>query len=734
MSLTDILCKRKRHLFALIISNRNLYFKINSHLRGLHTTEKYNGKLSHVVGINILPHGNFHIGNYFTSIKPSIDLQKQGLPLSICIADLQTLSLVDHNTYIRRNILLTTALLLACGVDPNKSVIFQQSRIPQNSQLDWIISCLNDKNIPFSIPEHKKKISSIKEPSLGQYVDPIMFSTHYLLHNASLIAAGVEHHNHIKFVQDIAKKFEKLDVKFISPKHFATKDKFYLNFKNLRQPTENMPTLSSDTKSLLNILDPEDIIREHCRKAVTDFTSSVYFDMKRRPGISNLMMIHRAVTGKDFVKIQKENRHLESAQYKMVVADAVNNYFLPIRTKVEELMMNEEYLTSVLNLGAEKAIHDADKTLQIIYDKIGFNHPKKFSSQRTDGKTSLLESVSKSVEDDMKKKYVFSGIQPTGVLHLGNYFGAVKQWADLQNEGHDVTICVVDQHAITVPQNSRTLPDNILAMIASIIACGVDPKHSIIFQQSKVAEHAQLNVLLRSVAHVALLSRQAHYKDKLTSLDSTPSLGLFSYPVLQAADILLYKTSHVPVGDDQKQHIQVARQIARQFNKRYGNVFRLPTAIILDESSARLKSLQEPMKKMSKSEANANGRIEILDSAESIIKKFNKAKVETSKSSKLGVSSHDVGIANMMAIHSFISGDSTDRILEECSHRSVDEYKSLVADTVIEHLKPMKIEADKLLSDKTSLLLLMENGANQARLRAMNTIQTVHDKIGLNLG
>ncbi|KAA0202604.1 hypothetical protein HAZT_HAZT002055 [Hyalella azteca] len=332
-------------------------------------------------------------------------------------------------------------------------------------------------------------------------------------------------------------------------------------------------------------------------------------------------------------------------------------------------------------------------------------------------------------------KHIFSGIQPTGVLHLGNYFGAVKQWVSLQNAGHDVVLSIVDQHAITVSQKRCDLLHNTLTMAASLIACGIDPEKSILFQQSHVPEHSELNVLLRSVAHTALLARQAHYKDKLKTLKHVPSLGLFSYPVLQAADILLYETTHVPVGDDQKQHIQLARQIARQFNAKYGkDILRLPQAIILDDSLARVKSLCQPNKKMSKSDVNPNSRIEILDSPDLIRHKVNSAyTAEYYGNIACTPEDSQAAVANLMSIHSVVSGIDLESLNKKYANESIDEYKNIVGNAVAEHMAPIKEKADLLLKEPEGLLQILEWGAKKAQIRAQNTIGKIHQKLGFSL-
>lgn len=459
------------------------------------------------------------------------------------------------------------------------------------------------------------------------------------------------------------------------------------------------------------------------------------------------MTIHSLVSGKNYEIIDHDSIGMESAQYKLIVADAIINYLQPIQQKANILMKDKSSLWLLLDEGAVKARNKAEATIQSIYETIGFIPPLKsstnsvpFSASNTIQYSSSLEPSEINSPNTLKKqnKVIFSGIQPTGIIHLGNYFGAVKQWIEYQESDHDITVCVVDQHAITMRQSPQMLYSNILDMTASLIACGVDPNRSCLFQQSRVPQHAQLYSILRSITHVTLLSRQAHYKDKVSVLEGSPSLGLFSYPVLQAADILLYQATHVPVGDDQKQHIQVARHIARTFNKCFGEfIFCLPKAIILDDSLARLKSLCQPAKKMSKSEMNPNSRIEILDSPESIVLKCKDAVVNCSQNTalnKLFVNNSilPVGLDNLVAMHSIVTGLSSTCISSEYGALDVAAYKIVVADSVVEHLQPIRRRALHLLQDKVYLAEIMNNGAEKAKFRAQKTMQIVHKQVGFS--
>ncbi|KAF2357838.1 Tryptophan-tRNA ligase, partial [Trinorchestia longiramus] len=677
--------------------------------------------------------GMLHVGNYFGALQQCIQLQNNGHQVYLCIADIQALENFTSKSDLQHSIMLTAATAMACGLDPNRSLIFQQSKVPAHSQLDWVLQCTVDEGEPDKVASHNAKLASIKEVTLGQYVAPVLTCADVLLHKPNIIPGGKDMGDLVEILQNTCLTFNKKHGDYFSPPILCISGEFSSCIRNLKEPSKKM-SRSDSAKCRIDLLDSVDTVVEKCKKAVTDFTSEVYFDENNRPGVSNLIALHALASSKTYDDIQRENNGLETAQYKFVVADALSSFFTPIQNEVMRYLSEKEHLVNELEISASKVQSMSMKTLAEVYDKIGFVDKKSNSSELVKHSSFLSPPVSHEYKSG-KNKHIFSGIQPTGVLHLGNYFGAVKQWVDLQSAGHDVMVCIVDQHAITVEHRRDILRSNALMMAASLIACGVDPKKSILFQQSQVSEHSQLNVLLRSVTHSALLARQAHYKDKVSTLDHSPSLGLFSYPVLQAADILLYKASHVPVGDDQKQHIQVARQVARQFNTRYGkNIFRLPEAIILDDSLARLKSLCQPTKKMSKSEVNPSSRIEILDSAEVIVDKLKCANTEN-YTGCIGEACENVlpAVDNFVAIHSNVSGLPVSSIKQEYMRKNIAEYKAIVADAVVEHLKPCKLKADQLLQEPGYLEEVMKLGAEKAQFRAHKTLLTIHEKIGFSL-
>lgn len=336
----------------------------------------------------------------------------------------------------------------------------------------------------------------------------------------------------------------------------------------------------------------------------------------------------------------------------------------------------------------------------------------------------------RSSADGPFKKTIFSGIQPTGVLHLGNYFGAVRNWVELQEAGEDVIFCVVDLHSITLPQDPKTLHSQIITMAASLIACGIDPSKAILFQQSKVSEHSQLNWVLGCLTTMARLGHLPQFKEKSESMKEIP-LGLYVYPVLQSADILLYHATHVPVGDDQRQHIQLAAHLARVFNNKFGSTFTLPRSMVYDDTTSRIRSLRQPSKKMSKSEVDPRSRIVLTDTPEIIKEKFKKAVTDCTSAVYYDAENRP-GVSNIMTIHSSITGQSYDQIARECEGMETSEYKLMVADVVIEHLNPIRSTYEDLLSDKGNINQILENGAERAKKIAHKTWEEVKLKVGLS--
>lgn len=325
-----------------------------------------------------------------------------------------------------------------------------------------------------------------------------------------------------------------------------------------------------------------------------------------------------------------------------------------------------------------------------------------------------------------RKKRIFSGIQPTGVMTLGNYLGAVRNWAQLQEE-YDCTYCIVNMHAITVRQEPAKLRKNTLDAYALMLACGIDPEKSIAFIQSHVRTHAELAWVLNCYTQFGELSRMTQFKDKSAKHADNINAGLFDYPVLMAADILAYQADLVPVGIDQKQHLELARDIAIRFNNLYGNVFTVPEPYI-PEAGAKIMSLQEPTKKMSKSDENVNAFITILDDEDTIIRKFKRA-VTDSEAQVVYREGKD-GINNLMNIYSVITGKDYDAIAREFEGKGYGDFKLAVGQTVADALKPIRERFAALQADKAYLESCYQKGAEQALAISARTVDKVYKKIG----
>ena len=332
----------------------------------------------------------------------------------------------------------------------------------------------------------------------------------------------------------------------------------------------------------------------------------------------------------------------------------------------------------------------------------------------------------------MTGKRVLSGIQPThDSFHLGNYLGALKQWVELQ-EDHDAFYCVVDLHALTIETEPALLRKRILASAAQLIALGVNPDRCTLFLQSHVAEHNQLGWIMECLAGFGEASRMTQFKDKSqkTGTDRTV-VGLFTYPMLQAADILLYQANLVPVGEDQRQHIELTRDLAGRFNSRYGQTFQIPDAYIL-KSGAKINDLQDPTSKMSKSASSMQGVIEIMDTPEINLKKIKSAMTDTGRE-VLFDEKEKPGISNLLTIHSALSGQKIGEIEKEYEGKGYGDFKTGVAEVVIDVLKPVRERALQLLEDETYLLKILASGAVKARSVAEKTMQCTYQNLGLVL-
>ncbi|MCD8187732.1 MAG: tryptophan--tRNA ligase [Ruminococcus sp.] len=327
---------------------------------------------------------------------------------------------------------------------------------------------------------------------------------------------------------------------------------------------------------------------------------------------------------------------------------------------------------------------------------------------------------------DKDRKLIFSGIQPTGTFTLGNYIGAVRNWKPLQEE-YNCVYCVVDMHAITVRQGPIKLRQNTMNAYALLMACGVDPQKSILFIQSHVKTHAELSWILSCNTQFGELSRMTQFKDKSQRHADDVNAGLFTYPVLMAADILAYNADLVPVGIDQKQHLELARNVAQRFNQRYGEFFMLPEPYIPDVG-AKVMSLQEPTKKMSKSDENPNACILILDDKDTIIRKFKRA--VTDSESEVCYREGKNGINNLMSIYSTITGKDFDSITSEFAGKGYGDFKLAVGEAVADHLEPIRTEFARLSKDKAYLRECYTDGAEKALKYSQRIVSKVYRKVG----
>ena len=324
------------------------------------------------------------------------------------------------------------------------------------------------------------------------------------------------------------------------------------------------------------------------------------------------------------------------------------------------------------------------------------------------------------------KKVLFSGIQPSGTLTLGNYLGAVKNWALLQNE-YNCLFCVVDLHAITVKQVPAELRQNSLSLLALLIACGIDPEKNLLFFQSHVSAHAELAWILNCHTMFGELSRMTQFKDKSAKNEANINAGLFTYPSLMAADILLYQTDLVPVGKYQTQHLELARDIAVRFNGIYGDTFKVPEGYI-PKVGARVMSLQEPMKKMSKSDENQNAYVAILDKKDDIIRKFKRAVTDSETVVRFGENKD--GINNLITIYSAVTGKSFEEIEKEFDGRGYGDFKLAVGEAVDMELSPIRERYENLLKEKEYLKSIYMKSAETASYLASKTLSKTYKRLG----
>ena len=328
-------------------------------------------------------------------------------------------------------------------------------------------------------------------------------------------------------------------------------------------------------------------------------------------------------------------------------------------------------------------------------------------------------------EKVMKKKRIFSGIQPSGELTLGSYMGAIKNWVDLQ-DAYECLYCIVDMHAITVRQDPATLRRRSVSQLAQYIACGLDPKKNIMFIQSHVPQHAELSWVLGCYTQFGELSRMTQFKAKSQQHADNITAGLFTYPVLMAADILLYQTDLVPVGEDQRQHVELCRDIAQRFNGLYSDTFTLPEAFI-PKMGARVMSLGNPESKMSKSDPD--GCVFLMDSPEDIMRKFKRAVTDCETAVKFD-KVNKAGISNLLTIYCAATGKTMQQAEEEFAGQGYGVFKPAVGEAVVELLRPIREESQRIMQDKAYLEGVYKEGADHARYLATKTLSKVYRKIG----
>ncbi len=332
------------------------------------------------------------------------------------------------------------------------------------------------------------------------------------------------------------------------------------------------------------------------------------------------------------------------------------------------------------------------------------------------------------MEQTEQKKRIFSGVQPSGNLTIGNYLGAIKNWIPMQDE-FECLYCVVDLHTLTVRQKPADLRQRSLNLLALYMACGLDPQKSILFLQSHVSAHAELAWILNCYTYMGELNRMTQFKDKSLKHGDNINAGLFTYPVLMAADILLYQTDLVPIGQDQKQHLEITRDIAERFNGIYGDTFTMPEAYI-PKIGAKIMSLQEPDKKMSKSDENENAYVFILDSEDAILRKFKRAVTDSEREIRYD-EVNKPGVSNLISIYSAVTDKSFADIEKEFAGRTYGDLKEIVGQSVAEILKPIQQKYNEFSSNKDYLNSILKENSEKAAYMARKTLSKVYRKVGL---
>ncbi len=330
----------------------------------------------------------------------------------------------------------------------------------------------------------------------------------------------------------------------------------------------------------------------------------------------------------------------------------------------------------------------------------------------------------------MEKKIMYSAVQPSGNLTIGNFTGAIRNWVRMQHE-HECFFAIANMHAITVRQEPAQLRRRTLELAALYLACGLDPECCTLYVQSQVPQHAELAWVLNTVTYVGEMQRMTQFKDKSQKHADNINMGLMDYPVLMAADILLYQAQYVPVGVDQKQHVEIARDIAERFNNRFGETFCVPEPLIM-KTGAKIMSLQEPAKKMSKSDENVNASVFLADDKDTVLRKFKRA--VTDSDGEIRIAPEKPGISNLLNIYSSFTGCTPEEAEKAFSGKGYGELKLAVGETVADALAPVQAEQQRLLSDKAYLAGVLQAGAERAYKAARKTLSKVYRKIGFYQG
>ena len=326
-----------------------------------------------------------------------------------------------------------------------------------------------------------------------------------------------------------------------------------------------------------------------------------------------------------------------------------------------------------------------------------------------------------------KQKIAFSGIQPTGNLHIGNYFGAIKNWLEMENQ-YQCIFCIVDYHALTVKQNPKILSEKILEIAKIYLAAGINPEKSIIFVQSNISEHTELAWILNTITKIPELERMTQFKEKAKRFKENVNMGLFSYPVLMASDILLYKTNVVPVGEDQIQHIELTKTLAKRFNNNYGEVFTIPEALVKKEG-ARVMALDNPENKMSKTAINPANYLALTDSPNVIRKKIKSAVTDSGKEIKMDL--EKPAISNLLMIYHLFSEEPISKIEERYKGKGYGDFKNDLSELAIEFLKPFQKKFNELDENDDYIKKVLAEGVEKANAIAQTTMKDIKRKLGL---